>query len=536
MAVVHKIEQYLEGPYLEDKYLISQGSGFLGMQSLFQINATTAVGQQTRFQIVDFQNVFGLQSEFNIIDFVNLNAQQSLFIINVELPAGMQVLKELVGIFDSQGIQVDFEIESKTAAGLQAYFVVNTSQPTAMQVLGNIIDFKKPTAMQAQFQIVDTTKTHGMEVRSDRFPNKQCPGEGYLESAYLESPYLTPIWCAKPGMQTRFQVANALKEIGVQSEFRIVDATEKLGVQTRFEIVDFFKNIGLQFEAQTVENVGLQFLSTIYNTTNLRILCDFPSRGVSPSNWTANSVATGDFSAENLDTDIVEQVWRSADSVVTGIQLTTDTGLPQGVFLDTLAILNHNMTRSANIQLIGSNDPTFSTVGTIIPLQSREENIYYIAPALPTSGFRYWRISIDDSTNPNGFVEIGVIVFGASQIFQGECFVDEIDFELRDYADTVNTEGFTNVANSRTQKRRVRLDFRSLDSNRNNFKTLRSIFTTSRTVLKCLWIPTPDPNDQEVTAKFAVFGKLSQIPVERHNNKGPRSDYASLSVDVDEAN
>jgi hypothetical protein len=132
-------------------------------------------------------------------------------------------------------------------------------------------------------------------------------------------------------------------------------------------------------------------------------------------------------------------------------------------------------------------------------------------------------------------LQIGTIVYGTSQIFQGECFVDELEFTLKDFADTVATEGFTNVANSRAIKRSVRLDFRSLEANERNFKILRDIFENIRTTLKCLWIPTPDVNDQEITAKFAAFGKLPSLPSERHNSKGNNNDYVSMTLEVDES-
>jgi hypothetical protein len=236
-----------------------------------------------------------------------------------------------------------------------------------------------------------------------------------------------------------------------------------------------------------------------------------------------------------LNTDIVEQIWRSEQGTSSGISLVCDTGLPQGIFLDTLAILNHNMTKSANVTLLGSNNSNFSTIGTSIPIQIRQENAFYIAQGLPNFGYRYWKLLIDDATNQDGFVSVGSILFGSSKIFQGECFVDEIEFELKDYNDTVRTEGFTNVSNSRALKRKVRLEFRSLDSSLQNFKTMRNIFETYRTTHKCLWIPTPDPLDGEVTARFAVFGKLSAIPSERHNSKGPKADYVTFNIEVDES-
>jgi hypothetical protein len=291
----------------------------------------------------------------------------------------------------------------------------------------------------------------------------------------------------------------------------------------------------MQFESKNIVSIGQQVLATLYNSTNLRILCEFPSRGVTDTNWTATTTASGDFSVQNLNTDIVEQVWRSSPGSIVGVRLACDTGLPQGVFLDTLAMLNTNLTRSASVILVGSTVSDFSIIGASIVLPVDEVNTYYIAPELPTEGFRYWRIDIDDPTNTDGYIEVGTVVFGASNVFQGECFVDQVDFQLQDFTDSVRTEGFTNVSNSRALKRKVRLEFRFLNFQRNNYKILRSLFETYRTTHKCLWIPTPSLTDKEVTSRFASYAKLTTLPNERHNYKGGNADYVSFNIEYDES-
>ena len=292
--------------------------------------------------------------------------------------------------------------------------------------------------------------------------------------------------------------------------------------------------LGVQANVLGASNLGYQANIKVYNVTNLRILCDFKSRGVTTTNWTATSTEPGDFDANNLDTDIVEQVWRSATGV-TSVNLTTDTGIPQGVFVDTVALLNHNLTSSATVSLLGSNDPTFATVGVTIAMQHTDENMYYLAPEFPSQSFRYWRFVVSDINNPDTFLRIGTAIFGEADIFDGECITDQIRFQIKDFADVIPTEGFTNVANSRTIKRALGIQFRSIENRNRNFKILRTLFTTYRTTHKCLWIPTPSATDMEVTGRFAVFGKLPQIPVEAHNSKGPECDFVDLDIDVDES-
>jgi len=322
-------------------------------------------------------------------------------------------------------------------------------------------------------------------------------------------------------------------------------------MQSEFNIEGFLNPLGMQVEVVNQFPLGMQTTISLYNTKNLRILCSFPSRGLSTAagvnawgypagqgkNWVSNTTEAGDFSPFNLNTDIVEEVWRSDAPTLTGISLDCDTERPQGVFLDTFAILNHNMTTSASVTLIGSNSSTFAPVGVTIPLEVREDdpNIYYIAPTLPNSGYRYWRVSIDDSSNTKGFVQIGTIIFGASSLFTGECFVDQVMFQLKDYTDSVSTEAFTNVTNSRAQKKILSLEFRSLAYLKSNFRLMRGLFRVKKTVSKCLWIPTPSATNQEYTARFALFSKLVQIPVEQHNHKGGDADYVSFSIELDES-
>jgi len=178
----------------------------------------------------------------------------------------------------------------------------------------------------------------------------------------------------------------------------------------------------------------------------------------------------------------------------------------------------------------GSNDSTFASVGLTIPIYPDAINAYYIAPTLPTNQYRYWRLNISDPTNSYGYLQVGTIIFGSAIIFQGEDIVDSIRRRSRHFSDKVETEGFSNVSNDRALKRAITLGFNSLDYNKGNFANLSSVFETARTSLKCLWIP--DPQDPK---RFAVFGKLVEIPEEEHRNYGDAANLVSLTVEVDES-
>ena len=544
MTVTHVETNYLENPYLEGEYLSVDVLGYMGQQAQFVINDDLPLGMQCRIIIADFQRELGQQANFVIAD---------------DTPLGQQA---------------NFTVLDDTPLGQQARFSFEGA-PTEL-------------GQQAEFSIATGQGPYGMQYTQTNFNHLQCLG--YLEQDYLAFEHLAANICAHGAMQARFDVYDE-KTLGQQAHFNIVDYRTALGQQAHFRI-DALRTLGqqslfslskqpalgqqaqfhiegklrtfgqqaqfvilddlafgMQAEFINVTALGMQATVSLYNTTHLRILCEFPSRGLSTAvglnawgnaagqglSWKSNSTATCDFSPQNLNTDIVEQVWRS--TVDTGVNLDCDTERAQGVFLDTLAILNHNLTSSATVNLIGSNSSTFATLGVVIPLEVRADdpNVYYVAQALPTAGYRYWRVSIDDASNPDGYLEIGTIVFGAASIFVGEAFVDQVEFQLKDYTDSVQTEGFTNVSNSRAQKKILRLDFRSLSYLRANFRIMRNMFRNERTVLKCLWLPTPDPVNQEYTARFALFAKLAQIPSETHNHKGGTADYVSFTIELDES-
>ena len=576
MTVTTQSYSYLEDSYLDQEYLKSSAVGSMGWQAKFVIKDQKVTGAQFQaeiheqntkaiqieqhlvdklketgaqiVQIINKQNSYGSQSTFLLVDKDKpigaqlegiINAQssygmQSEFTIKSDKPLALQTEFNIVDSLKNSGMQFTSEVKITPDYGLQALYVIEDTQKVGIQFEGHIIDKENSLGVQIEWKIVDTLKPSGVEVRSDKYPTLICSQSGYLTEDYLTDPYLTARLCHIPGMQSHFHIVDSEKNVAFQYEAHIIDKLKAVGVQIEWQILDKLHALGFQADAKVLGSIATQFLATLYNTSNLRILCEFPSRGVTSGNWTANSTAAGDFSVDNVNTDVVEQVWRS-DSAITGVHLDCDTGIPQGVFLDTFAMFNHNLSSSANVVLIGSNDPTFITVGVTHNIQIYSENAFWIAPALPNAGYRYWRLAIDDNSNVDGYLQIGTIVFGSSKIFHGECFVDQLQFELNDFADTVRTEGHTNVANSRALKRKVNLEFRSLLFQGQNFKNLREIFENSRTTFKCLWIPTPDPVDSRITERFAVFGKLSKIPSERHNSKGPNTDYVSVVIEVDEA-
>lgn len=373
--------------------------------------------------------------------------------------------------------------------------------------------------------IEDRKINTNMEIRRGVNTHEVC--DTYLVDSYLSKSYLAPRYCVQMRMQIE-RILGVQDRTMMQVERVIADRLHSVNEQTKRRI-DKLKLTGMQVNRIQARVLHMQVIQALYNVTNLRILSEFASRGNTGLNWTANSTLAGDFSINNVNTDIDEQVWRS-NGVTSGLILTCDSQVSQGVFVDTLAIRNHNLTTSASVVFQGSIDPSFSTVGFSETLFMKRTNSYWVSPTLPLTSYRYWRFLISDPTNTNPDIQIGTILFGSAQIMSGECFVDNVVKTTKHFSDKVKTEGFTNVSNDRALKFATSLDFRSLNFKRANYTLLRNLFDSARTTLKCLWIPTP-----QYPERFAVFGKLKEIPPENHNNKGEDADYISFGVEVDES-
>lgn len=284
-----------------------------------------------------------------------------------------------------------------------------------------------------------------------------------------------------------------------------------------------------QVDRLGARRVGSQVHVNLYNVDKFRVLLDFPSRGTDGENWSVLSGGTqpGHFSINNVNTDIEEECYRSTSVTV---QVTCDTQVTQGIFLDTLAIRNHNLTTSAQVNIIASNQPDFSGVNLIVTLPVQKLNMYYIAPSLPTSAYRYFKFQIFDPTNPAGYIQLGTIVFGSAIILNAEDMVDQVQLATEHFSDKVTTEGFSSVSNDRAIRRGVKCEFKNMSYTSGNYKNLRNLFETARTSLKCLWIPTP-----LYPSRFAAFGKLTVIPTETHNDLGLNQDYIDFTIEVNEA-
>lgn len=440
----------------------------------------------------------------------------------------------------SEGTEFQVQNNVYTAFGVQFNsLIVDSSDAQALQYQG-VITESDPNGVQ--FSALNTqSDANGVQfsglITKDR--DNALQYEGVITKSRANAAQFS-------GLITK-SAAQGLQFTGVITKDRD-NALQYLGVITKS------RAHGLEFDARKVFAAGVEFNVALYNTSQLRILWQFQSRGAesgSGTNAWGEDIATGlnwqassqdpspDFSVNNVNSDIVEQVYKSQLGTVTGVNLDCDVEQSPGSFLDTFAMLNHNLTTGAQIVLIGSDDPSFGTVGKTINITPRLYNVIHIEPVLPLIAFQYWRLQIDDPSNPDSFISIGTIIFGAAVIFTtSENINDRMVKRTKHFADSVKTAGFTAVKNDRSVKNSLSISFQSLQYNRGNFQNLDVIIQAVRTSLKALWIPTPHPTDSRITGRLAVFGKLSQMPEQQHNIKGTVGedlDFISLDVEVDEA-
>jgi hypothetical protein len=540
--------------YLENDYLAGELDDASGFQVQMIINKSTPLGFQAE-QIVNASQADGMQAEMVVDTSTSLGFQTNM-IAAANVPLGMQV-EMVIGALTSLGFQVEQVIEDSTFAGMQASQIfLAVEHATGFQVEGFITE----------------QGTLGISALHDKL--RHAILEYYLQYPYLEEPYLVSLMAAYPGLQAAMtinksvatgmqvnQIIDLVPEAGMQAEMivnqehatgmqaamtvfaesmhgfqvqRVINAMNTYGMQAEM-IVNTEHATGFQTQQLRVFKNGMQADMIIYNVTQLRIMWEFPSRGTEALlglNWVASTTAAGDFAASNVNTDIIEQVWRSS-GVPSFQTLTCDTGIVQGVTIDTIAILGHNFTKSATVQVQGSNDNFATPPNVTFNMTTELENMYYISPEFPTIAGqnRYWRFIIQDTTNPAGYVEVGTILFGTSEIFSvTECFTNPITRGYKHFKDAMATEGFTTVSNDRALKRFLRLNFEKLNYFKGNFRILDEMMRFARTSLKVLVIPTP-----QYPSRFAVYGKLTGLPDIIHEGIDATTEYVDVEFEWDES-
>lgn len=491
-----------------------------------------------------------------------------------------------MAILDEQGwLETPWLEANWLSGGIQdALYVQVEMKPTVDDALGTQTDMKIESpdddallGTQVDMSLGDSEALN-MEVKVGNVPHHICAG--WLVEDWLTTRWLAPVYCAglRSQVEMRIESEDDDPHLGSQVDMKIasedddphlgsqvemkVFAEEPLGTQVDMKVFtekDLLTQVEMKVFAEEIVSTQVemkvftedplnvqvnrvkafklhtQVLQVLYNTTQMRILCDFASRGtpaLGGNNWSSiQTLEAGDLGdLTNLNTDVIEQRLQTDTGVIALWQLRCDTG-NANTFVDTIGILGHNFTASARVEVLGSDDPSFGTIKFNFVMVTELENMYYIAPSLPSIPARYYEFNIQDPGNADDYLSIGTIVFGSAQILSvKEQFLNPVTFGYRHFKDTLRTEGYTTVSNDRAIRKFLNLTFAQTKLDGTNFRILRDYILTAKTDLKCLIIPRPTK-----PSRLAVFAKLTQLPEELHTAVDDDNWRVDLTFDWDES-
>lgn len=296
-------------------------------------------------------------------------------------------------------------------------------------------------------------------------------------------------------------------------------------------------NITLLANGSYSTNISMNWV--FYNLQNLRILWEIGSDGLdSTNNFTASSEKSTDKSVFNLKNDILEKYWESTDNINQWVQF--DAGLNRSIYIDTFALLGHNLSSSAKLTLKGygsgsdsaitdwSNIPTYATIS--MGTNPNDDRVIWVNPTQPTTRYRHWRLEISDGSNSTKNLRIGRLIAGTSLVFNGENLLANLRYGKRNYKDEIKLNGFSSVFNNRALKRNLSISLNELNRQQySNANQLDKYIDYCRDSLKALVIVDP-----QNPYKYSVFAKLASVPDQEINYIDAQAEYASVSLTYDE--
>ena len=171
---------------------------------------------------------------------------------------------------------------------------------------------------------------------------------------------------------------------------------------------------------------------------------------------TSSTEANSDLADDNVVNDFVSKPWRT--SADTGEWWKIDLG--SAVNITCIGIFGHNLTAGATVTLeahatdsFGS--PTYSqalTIQTNADSVVRPWIVFYL-----NETFRWWRITFEDGSNSDTYIEIGVIKAGAYYEFVRN-FADQFGIPWVDPSEGDVVEGRQNNFRSRKRYRRAEIE------------------------------------------------------------------------------
>lgn len=218
------------------------------------------------------------------------------------------------------------------------------------------------------------------------------------------------------------------------------------------------------------------------------------------------STAAGDFDKANLTNDVLRQVWRST-GVLGWQEIIIEAD--QTTAIDTFAILNHNFSETAVINLQANIGNNFLAPPVNLFLPWNKLHIVYTTPL--GASYKFYKIRILDPSNPCGYIQIGRIVGGRALIMQNnEDITDDVQVQWKDFAKRMDTEGFFRASNENVKIRTLAVKFSKLytvATKNANYLALRDLFDYCGVTRPFLAIPNRDEPSFN-----SIWGQIEDIP------------------------
>lgn len=237
------------------------------------------------------------------------------------------------------------------------------------------------------------------------------------------------------------------------------------------------------------------------------------------------STAAGDHNKKNLTTYPLRQTWRSTTTANQEIVIqTNDTTINPDVF----AILNHNLSENAVVQLYGNNSNSWGAPAFSGVIPWNKKNMAYIGSL---TAYNYWKIKISDAGNACGYVEVGRILAGkAFTLVDNEDIQDDIGVKTDDLAYKMNTEGFFLASNKRVRTQNIsmvmpKLNTRSTLGATENYENMLTFADFVGETLSFLTVV--DPGDPYFKI---IWGQFSSMPTEDYTVNR----YATFKLEIKE--
>jgi hypothetical protein len=549
------------------------------------IDATDSLGVQARLLIIDPPDDINMGSQVQLVLSKTLSVGAQIRKLMIDPPddanIGSQVERLIIDPPNdiNVNVQVDKKLSPTGENNTQVERVLDKLSNIGTQIEKHIDDYRVNNSSQI-LKYIETTDDYGVQIYRTSLEHHVC--QYYLNSyPYLTTSYHAGCITARMATQIEKRVTFNMNNVGTQVNRYIIDPPDdmRLGSQIdkrvyaatsfasqiekflyyvvpqggqveRFISLGFvygaqvesflfkLRSFGVQVNRVSASTVAVQVNRRLYNITQLRILDMFLSRGTiaqQGNTWTneiVGGIAPGDYNVNNLNTDLVEQITKTSPAE-RRFKIYCNTGIPN-TFVDTIAIMNHNFTPSAVVEIVGFKDLADFNAGipTIVIRPVLEQyNIYWISQDLPLNPAQYWRFDIQDVGNPYQ-LQMGTIVFGTSRIMTvAEGFDNPVSFGFKHYKDSVETEGFSNFSLDRALRRNLGLTFSKLKYYSGNYLMIKDFFLSVKTDLKALIIPRPTK-----PSALAVFAKLNELPTESHEAINDNEHYISFNLDWDEGN